>query len=438
MTIPRTADAAVDRAATPAAGPAGPLPYGRQWVDAEDEAAVLACLRDDRLTQGPRVEAFEEALREVTGAGHVVAVASGTAALHLACLAAGVGPGDAGVTSAVTFVASANCVAYCGGVPRFADIDPATGLVDTESLARLVRDLAEKGSPPKVIVPVDFAGQPADLPAVRAIADTVGAKVVADAAHSLGGTYRDEDGTSHRVGGNPHADLSILSFHPVKPVTTAEGGAVVTDDADLANRVRELRTHGIHRDPARLTRPHEGRWYYEQDALGLHYRISDLQCALGVSQLGKLEKFLTLRNERAAEYGAALGDGPLAGRVVPLTTRPGVTRHGYHLYVVRLVQRAVGAVDEPEESVAARRRAVYDGLHARGILAQVHYIPVPMQPYHGGNAAAFPGARAYYAGCLSLPMFPAMAAGDVDRVLAALGEALDEADAAVRFDGAET
>ena len=408
--------------APPDSAPAEPLPYGRQTVDEADVAAVVECLRGDRLTQGPRVERFEAALCQASGARHAVAVASGTAALHLACLAVGVKPGDCGVTAAVTFVASANCLAYCGATPHFADIDPRTGLIDPASLAAVVDQLEVAGTPPKALIPVDFAGQPADLPAVRAIADRVGAAVIADAAHALGAAYRppDENG-ARRVGEGRLADATTFSFHPVKPVTTGEGGAVVTDDEGLADAVRELRTHGIHRDPARLTRTNEGPWYYEQAALGYHYRVTDLQCALGLSQLKKLDAFLDRRNAVANQYDAALADAPFAGRIEPLAKRTETVRHGYHLYVVRLIPDD----GEPAESVAARRRALFGALHRGGVLAQVHYVPVPMQPFYGGDASAFPGARAYYAGCVSLPIYPGLSDDGVRRALDVLADGLE-------------
>lgn len=394
-----------------------PLPYGRQWIDGDDIAAVVACLNGDWLTQGPAVEAFEKALCAETGAKHAIAVASGTAALHLAALVAGVGPGDAGVTSAITFTASANCVAYCGGRPTFADVDPDTALIDLNSLDDRVKQLTAAGTPPKVIVPVDLAGQPADLPAVRAIADRCGAKVISDAAHSLGGSYR-HAGREIKAGACVHSDLTILSFHPVKHITTAEGGALLTNDDALASKARDLRTHGIHRDPARLTRPDEGPWYYEQSALGYHYRISDLQCALGLSQLRKLGRFVERRNEIARRYDAAFVKAPFAGRLTPLRQLPTTATNAYHLYVVTLTCRP----GESLEQLAARRKALYLALRERKIFTQVHYIPVPMQPYYGGRGDDFPGAMAYYAGCLSLPMFPKMADTDADRVVAALAE----------------
>lgn len=391
-----------------------PLPYGRQWIDDDDIAAVVDCLRGDWLTQGPAVERFEQALCGYTGAPYAVAVASGTAALHLACMAAGVQPGDTGVTSAITFVASANGIAYCGGRPEFADVDPRTGLIDLDSLRDAVRRHR-----PRVIVPVDMAGQVAALPEIQRIAREVGAHVIEDAAHSLGAVYRHED-MMIRAGGCAHSDFAILSFHPVKNITTAEGGAILTRDPAAATRLRELRTHGIHRDPARLTRPTEGPWYYEQSELGYHYRLSDLQCALGLSQMQKLERFVMRRNDLAARYDRLLA--PYADRVQPLAKAPGTYRHAYHLYVVQLQRRP----NESLEDLAHRRKQVFIAMRECKIYCQIHYIPVPMQPYYRDRRCATDcgscGAKQYYAGCLSLPLFPRMNDEDVDRVVAALAE----------------
>lgn len=397
-----------------------PLPYGRQWIDEDDVAAVVTCLRGDWLTQGPAVEAFEAALCAETGAKHAIAVASGTAALHLAALVAGVGPGDTGVTSAITFTASANCVGYCGGRPEFADVDPDTALIDLNSLEDRVRQLTSAGTPPKVIVPVDLAGQPADLPAIRATADRCGAMVISDAAHSLGGSYR-HGGQVVRAGACVHSDMAILSFHPVKHITTAEGGALLTNVDKFAAKARDLRTHGIHRDPARLTRPDEGPWYYEQADLGYHYRISDLQCALGLSQLKRLRSFVARRNELARRYDGAFAKPPFAGWLTPLRQRPETVTNAYHLYIVKLTRRP----SEPLVQLAARRKALFLALRERKIFTQVHYIPVPMQPYYGGCGDDYPGAMAYYSACLSLPLFPKMTDADADRVIETLSEFAD-------------
>jgi UDP-4-amino-4,6-dideoxy-N-acetyl-beta-L-altrosamine transaminase len=394
------------------------LPYGRQWLLDEDVEAVAACLRSDWLTQGPGVDRFERALCEVTGARHAVAVNSGTAALHLATLACGVVPGDVGVVPAVTFVASANAVAYAGGQVRFADVDAETGLADAASFRRQVDALCERGTPPKVLIPVDFAGQTADLPAIRELASRIGAKVIEDAAHALGASYTWQ-GASCRAGGGVHSDAAILSFHPVKHITTGEGGALLTNDDALALRARELRSHGIHRDPERLQRKGEGPWYHEQSVLGFNYRITDVQCALGLSQLSRLEEFLRLRRGIAAAYDRALAAEPLSRHLAPLRRLPDRS-HAYHLYVVRVLDPQ----GRGEAWVAARRRRLYDFLRDRAIASQVHYIPVNWQPYyrtrHGSGFDDCPSANRYYASCLSIPMFPRMQEPDVLRVVSAL------------------
>ncbi|WP_146652305.1 UDP-4-amino-4,6-dideoxy-N-acetyl-beta-L-altrosamine transaminase [Labilithrix luteola] len=392
-----------------------PLPYGRQSIDDDDIDAVVRCLRSDYLTQGPEVRRFEEALCETTGARYAVAVANGTAALHLAALAAGVRADDVGITSTITFVASANAIRYAGGTARFCDVDPDTGLLSMRSLEECVAR-----TPPKVIVPVDLTGAVADLPRVNAIAKRAGALVVEDAAHSLGATY-DVDGVTYRAGSCQHADMAILSFHPVKHVTTGEGGAITTNDEALYRELLDLRTHGITKDPQKLEK-NDGPWYYEQRALGFNYRITDLQCALGSSQLKKLGRFVSRRREIAARYDEAFAQ--LSSRLRPLVVPAGV-RSAYHLYVVRLVARP----GEDLAGVAERRKALYLALAEQRIHAQVHYIPVHTQPdfrRHGMGSEKLPGADAYYASCLSLPMFPTMSDGDVDRVVAAVTRIVSE------------
>ncbi len=377
------------------------LPYGRQWLDDEDIAAVEAVLRGDWLTQGPLVSQFEVALAECCGAHHAVAVSSGTAALHLACLAAGVGPGDVGITSPITFVASANCIAYCGGTPAFADVDPATVTMDPVALEAACRQ-----RPPKVVIPVDFAGQPAELPAIARVAHRYGAVVIEDAAHSLGATYT-HDGQIYRAGSCRHTDMAILSFHPVKHITTGEGGAILTNDANLYQKLLDLRSHGITRDSARLTHL-EGPWFYEQHDLGFNYRITDFQCALGLAQLRKLPRFVKRRRALVEQYADQFVG--LEDEVRLLREQPG-RRSSYHLLVASLT------------GGAQRRRYVFEQLTEQGIRPQVHYIPVHLQPWYrrqGGFAeGSFPRAEAYYAGCISLPLFPAMRDGDVERVVAA-------------------
>lgn len=393
-----------------------PIPYGRQSIDRDDITAVVAQLGDDWLTQGPVVGRFEAALCEITGAHYAVAVSSGTAALHLACLAAGVGSGDVGLAPTLTFVATANAIRYAGGRPHLVDVEPDSALVSIPALERAVADLVRSHTPPKVIVPVDFSGAVADLPEVARIAASCGAIVIEDAAHALGATYL-HGGRTLRAAGCAHASMAILSFHPVKHITTCEGGAVSTNDERLYRRLLDLRSHGITKDPARLSRS-DGPWYQEQQTLGYNYRISDVQCALGLSQAKKLPAFLGRRREIAARYDRALSQPSLAGRARPLAIRADVTS-AYHLYVARFVVPSTG-------EVAATRKRIYLSLREAGIYTQVHYVPLHMQPDFAQfvKGLSFPGADAYYAGCLSLPMFPGMTDADVDRVVETLQRAI--------------
>jgi len=385
-----------------------PLPYGRQCLDDDDVKAVLDVLCGEWLTQGPRVDAFERALADSCGARYAVAVSSGTAALHLACLAAGLGPGDVGITSPITFVASANCVAYCGAVPTFVDIDPQTITMDPAPL----EDACSR-RPPKVIVPVNFAGQPADLPAIYEIAKRHGSVVIEDAAHSLGASYEDES-RPYRSGCCAHSDMAILSFHPVKHITTGEGGAILTNSIELYERLRRLRSHGITRD-AKVQMGNEGPWYYEQRELGFNYRITDVQCALGLSQLRKLPRFVERRRRLVELYRTLLAGSE--GEVTLLLESE--RRHSaYHLLVTQIT------------GSATRRKRVFEILQSHGIQAQVHYIPVHTQPWYreryGFSPGDYPRAEAYYGRCLSLPLFPAMTSTDVERVATALRAALVE------------
>lgn len=405
--------------------PRKPLSYGRQEITEEDVRAVVECLHSDFLTQGPRVATFERLLCEATGARHAVAVANGTAALHLAYLAMGVGPGDIGVTTPISFAATSNGMLYTGATVAFADVEASTGLVRTDELERVVDGLVAEGRAPKVITPVDLAGQPTDREAVKAIAQKCGARVLEDAAHSLGATY-EVGGKSFRVGGCAHADAAILSFHPVKHVTTGEGGAILTNDDALHAALLDLRTHGIHRDPARMQRspddPFAGPWYHEQARLGFNYRITDIQCALGASQMTRLSAFVARRQAIAARYDAALSSGPLAEQIAPARRLPNRT-HAHHLYVVQVRPRA----GEDVNGTAARRKAIFLRLAEERIHCQVHYIPIPWQPYYVGNPlvvqSTYPGAEKYYAASFSIPMFPAMTDDDVETVLEALQRA---------------
>jgi UDP-4-amino-4,6-dideoxy-N-acetyl-beta-L-altrosamine transaminase len=385
------------------------LPYGRQQIDEDDIAAVVAVLRGELLTQGPEVERFEAALAEVCGARHAVALSHGTAALFAAAAAAGVGPGDEVITSAVTFAASANCAAFLGAQPVLVDVRPDTATLDVAAVERAITPRT------RAIVPVDFAGLPADLDEVAALARRHGLAVIRDAAHSLGATYRGE-----RTGGSARADLTMLSFHPVKHITTGEGGAVLTDDADLARRLRRFRSHGIERDPTRFeVQPAPGAWYHEMQELGHNLRLTDLQAALGRSQLARLDHFVARRRALALAYDAGLASLPA---VRPLGALPD-REHSYHLYVVRIDFAGLGL----------SRAIVMQRLRDLGIGTQVHYIPVYRHPYHQRQLASaglphrpedFPAAEAYYAEALSLPLFPGMGDDDVPRVIDALAAAL--------------
>lgn len=369
------------------------IPYGRQCIDDDDIEAVVDVLRSDRLTQGPAVERFEAALAERCGARHAVAVSNGTAALHLACLAVGVAPGDEGVTSPLTFLASATCLVYCGAAPRFADIDPETWTIDPDCIAERLTERT------KVLIPVDYAGLPCDLDRIRKIADQHGLMVIQDACHSLGASYREQP-----VGGTGLAELVCFSFHPVKTITSGEGGALLTDDDLLAKRLRRLRHHGIRREPDQLER-FDGPWYYELHDVGYNARITDLQCGLGLSQLRKLDRFIERRQEIASIYRAAFANEPgVACQAVPRDRT-----NAHHLFAIHLDP---GLHD---------RREVFDSLGREGVGTQVHYVPVHLQPFFkkrfGTAAGDCPEAERFYRGALSLPMFPAMSEEDVKRVI---------------------
>jgi UDP-4-amino-4,6-dideoxy-N-acetyl-beta-L-altrosamine transaminase len=380
------------------------LPYARQSIDQEDVDEVVRVLRGDFLTTGPAVAAFERDLAAAVGADWAVAVSSGTAALHAACFAAGAGPGDEVVVPAVTFVASANCARYVGAEPVFADVDPDTGLVRPEAVAERVTPST------RAIVAVHLGGASADIRALSAIAAGAGAALIEDAAHALGGR-RGPVAVGACADGS---EMAIFSFHPVKHITTGEGGAVTGCGAARERRVRLCRDHGIERDPARFTAPAPGPWYYEQQALGHNFRLTDIQAALGSSQLRRLDRALAVRRRLAAAYDDGLRDLTGVRPVVSPEARAGCA---YHLYQVLIDFAGYGR----------SRAEVVAALRARGIGTQVHYIPVPMQPYYrerGWSPEAFPGALRFYERTLSLPLFPAMEDGDVARVVDALGSVL--------------
>jgi perosamine synthetase len=375
-----------------------PIPYGRQTVEDDDVAAVVEVLRGDWLTQGPSVGAFERACAAVCDAPHAVAFSSGTAALHAAAHVSGLQAGDELMTSAITFAASANCGAYVGATPTFADVDSSTWNVSAKTVARALTPRT------RAVVPVHFAGLPAPIADIRAVVGE-GVRIVEDASHALGALTPEGP-----VGACRHSDMAVFSFHPVKTITSGEGGMVTTRDQEIARRLREFRTHGMVKDAARLERE-EGGWYAEQQELGFNYRLTDIQSALGRSQLAKLERFVARRNELADRYRELLGD--LAElELAPAT--PAGSRHAYHLFVVR-----------HREGASARAR-LYEGLHERGILAQVHYLPVYLHPFYrrtyGYPEGLCPAAEEYYSGCLSLPCFPALTDAEQDLVVAEVRE----------------
>ena len=384
--------------------PSRPLPYGRQNITAADVAAVTAALQADMLTQGPTVAAFETAFAAYVGAPYAVAVANGTAALHLCALALGVAAGQRVITSPITFAASANCVRYCGGEVHFADIDSATGLIDLQRVRALLE--AHPKGHFAGLIPVDFAGLAVDLEAARALADEFGLWIIEDSCHSPGGFFIDSQGQEQQCGNGRFADLAIFSFHPVKHIATGEGGMITTSNEALYRHLLRLRTHGITRDAADLQRPPDGGWYMEMQELGYNYRLPDFNCALGLSQLQRADAGLARRRELAARYDAAFAQTP--GLQVLAPSRPG---HAYHLYVVQV----------------ADRRGLYDFLKTKQIMAQVHYIPVHRMPYYEGlgwREGDFPLAENYYAGCLSIPLFPTLTDEEQDYVVACVKEFL--------------
>ena len=358
------------------------IPYGRQSIDDDDIAAVVEVLKGDWLTQGPHVEQFEAALAETVGAGHAVAFANGTAALHAAAAAAGLGPGDVLATSPLSFAASANCARYVGATPSFVDIDPAT----------LNIDLAAVPDGIEALVPVHYAGLPVDLSALTNRPRVV----IEDAAHAIGALTPDGP-----VGNCARSDMTMFSFHPVKTVTTGEGGAVTTNSEELADRLRLFRNHGI------VRKPEEGEWYYEIEQLGFNYRMTDLQAALGTSQLGKLERFVTRRNELAERYRELLDGLPI--ELPPAA--PAGWRHGHHLFPVRVPGRA----------------NVFDRMRGAGVGVQVHFVPIYRHPVNadlGVDPADFPNTEAAYERLLSLPLFPDLTESEQNEVIARLEFAL--------------
>jgi UDP-4-amino-4,6-dideoxy-N-acetyl-beta-L-altrosamine transaminase len=384
-----------------------PIPYGRQNISEADIQSVVDVLRSDFLTQGPAVPAFEQAVTAYCGAAYGVAVNSATSALHIACLALGLGQGDWLWTTPITFVASANCGLYCGAQVDFVDIDPRTYNLCPLALAAKLAEAERTGRLPKVVVAVHLCGQPCDMAAIHALSQTYGFKIIEDASHAIGGKYKNES-----IGNCRYSDITVFSFHPVKIITTAEGGMAVTNNAELAHAMNLLRSHGITRDEAHMTHASDGPWYYQQIALGFNYRMTELQAALGISQMQRLDTFVAQRHALAKRYDELLSSLPL---VTPWQHTDSYS--GLHLYVIRL------DLDKTSKS----HRQVFEGLREQNIGVNVHYIPVHTQPFYtqiGFAVGDFPQAEKYYAEGISLPMYQDLTHAQQDQVVAALCQEL--------------
>ncbi|GAB6389766.1 UDP-4-amino-4,6-dideoxy-N-acetyl-beta-L-altrosamine transaminase [Stutzerimonas marianensis] len=383
------------------------IPYGRQDITQADIDAVVSVLESDFLTQGPMVPRFEQRIAQHVGVNHALAVNSATSALHIACLALGLQKGDWLWTTPITFVASANCGLYCGAQVDFVDIDPRTYNLCPKALALKLEQAEKNGRLPKVLVAVHLCGQPCDMQAIHAMAQRYGFKVIEDASHAIGGKYQGEF-----IGNCRYSDVTIFSFHPVKIITTAEGGMALTNHAELANQMNLLRSHGITRDPAQMTHESDGPWYYQQIDLGFNYRMTELQAALGFTQMERLDQYVARRHQLAKRYDDLLV-------ALPVTTpwQHPESYSGLHLYVIRLQLDKFGK----------SHRNVFERLRELGIGVNLHYIPVHTQPYYqrmGFNAGDFPESERYYEEAISLPMFQTMTEEQQDEVVEALGATL--------------
>ncbi len=382
--------------------------YGQQDINQDDIDAVLSVLQSTNLTQGSTIPAFEQAVTAATDARHAVAVNSATSALHIACLALDLGPGDWLWTTPNTFVASANCALYCGAQVDFVDIDPQTYNLSPIALAEKLRRAKKEGRLPKIVVPVHLAGQPCDMAEIHALGQEYGFKIIEDASHAIGGQYRGEP-----IGNGRYSDVTVFSFHPVKIITTGEGGMALTNNDSLSTQLNLLRSHGITRDPKLMTQEMDGPWYYQQVALGLNYRMTDIQAALGISQMNRISSFVTRRREIAARYDRVLADLPLT-----LPWQHPDSYSAYHLYVIRL---------QLDEISPISHREVFDALRAKDILVNLHYIPVHTQPYYqqmGFRRGYYPAAEQYYKEAISIPIHPSLTNEEQDFVAATLRQIL--------------
>lgn len=373
------------------------IPYGKQTIEQDDIQAVVDVLKSDFLTTGPKIAEFEQTVADYVGAKYAVAISNGTSALHAACFAAGIEPGDEVITTPLTFAASANCVLYCGGTPVFADVDPKTYNIDPEDIQRKITDRT------KAIIAVHLAGQPCDMDAIHSIAREHGLIVIEDGAHALGSVYKGK-----KVGSM--SDMTTFSFHPVKPITTGEGGMIVTDNEDFYKKMILFRSHGITRDDYMMTR-NDGPWFYQQFNLGYNYRITDIQCALGCSQMKKLDRFLARRKEIVARYNEAFAD--CDNIITPYQLSD--TESGWHLYIVQVKK--------------CDRRQVFENMREKGIGVNVHYIPVYMHPYyqeHGYENVHCANAEEIYSHIISLPLYPGLTSEQQDYVIDTLKSLCEE------------
>lgn len=383
------------------------IPYGRQSISEEDIQAVVDTLKSDFLTQGPAVPAFEQALASYCNVPYAVAVNSATSALHIACLALDVKAGDRVWTSPISFVASANCALYCGAQVDFVDVEPDTGLMSVKALAAKLQQAATNNTLPKVLIPVHLAGHSCAMQQIATLCQPYGIRIIEDASHSVGGSYLQQ-----KIGSCQFSDITVFSFHPVKIITTAEGGVALTKDLTLAARMQLLRSHGITRNPDDMTEVSHGPWYYQQVELGLNYRMTDLQAALGLSQLKKLDAFVAKRLEAVARYRSLLQNLPL-----DLPEECPAGQSAWHLYIIQL----------HDEN---RRLAVFEALRSAGIGVNVHYIPIHTQPYYqqlGFQWGDFPQAEAFYSRIISLPLYADLTAEQQQQVASALNVAIKDA-----------
>ncbi|KQC04391.1 MAG: UDP-4-amino-4,6-dideoxy-N-acetyl-beta-L-altrosamine transaminase [Methanoculleus sp. SDB] len=385
------------------------IPYGRQDINQADIDAVVGILRSDLITQGPAVPRFEKAVASRVRARHAVAVNSGTSALHIACRVLGLKPGGMLWTSPVTFVASANCGLYCGAYVDFVDIDPLTYNISVEALERKLITAEEDGQMPDVVVPVHLCGQSCDMERIHDLSECYGFAIIEDASHAIGGRYK-----GMHIGNCRYSNITVFSFHPVKIITTGEGGMALTNDDTLAEHMALLRSHGITRDPAKMTHESEGPWYYQQIELGYNYRLTDLQAALGISQMTRLDTYVTRRHELADRYNRLLAD-------LPITTpwQHPDCYSSFHLYVIRLKR----------EKITKSHREVFESMRDEGIGVNLHYIPVHTQPLYqrmGFEQGDFPEAERYYTEAISLPIYPAMTEQQQDLVVDAIRRAVRE------------